>query len=376
LSVNELLTVAASAAALIAGARAATAADFTTPDVTVDPAIDTAELKLRADTAVTALNTALGHFSDNTAADAALMDAAAFGVVNAVPVLDTTQWPVQTAAAKAELTSRATQVGTLEAGFNRTGASEAALRDHDTQRLQIVFGSGLPVAACLTSAFASTWSTLFASSATLLGAQSLAPVTWLARAARVRAGAGRLAESLMYAESVSSSAPLTPVVAQLPVVSGDVWAGLPLQSGAAPADRLSLVALGAVKGAIAALVVDEWTETVPNASETTGLTFNINDPTARAPQAILLGVQADSSTSWTLPSVEGTLIDAIDLAYSRTVDPDTLGTMGHFLPALVFPINLGDTPADTISTDLTLAAPYHRIIHGPPPIPPPIIKNR
>ena len=366
LSVNELMTVATSASALIVGTRAATAVDFTTPDQTVDAAIDIAELKSRADAAVVALNTALGHFTDNTAADAALMDAAAFGVPNSVPLLDATAWPVQTAAARTELQSRSTQVAALEASFDRTGASETALRDHDITRLQVVFGAGFQVAAALTSGFAGTLPALFGSSATLLANRPLEPVTWLARSARVRAGVARLSECMLYGEALSSSAPLTPVVAQLPVVAGDVWAGLPLKSGAAPADRVSLVAVGALQGATAALVIDEWTEMVPNAAETTGLTFNVNDPTARAPQAILLGVQPDASPSWTIDSVEGTLLEAIDLAQLRTVDPDSLGNVGHFLPALLFPINLGDTQPDTISTDLTLAAPYHRILRPPP----------
>jgi hypothetical protein len=366
LSVNELTTVATSVSKLIAGARAATAVDFTTPDHIVDAAIDTTELKSRADAAVVALNTALGHFTDNTAADTALMDAAAFGVPNSVPLLDATAWPVQTAAAQTELQSRSTQVAALEAGFDRSSAPETALRDHDSTRLQVIFGAGFQVAAALTATFAGTLPALFGSSPTLLGNQPLEPVTWLARSARVRAGVARLSESLLYGEALSSSAPLTPVVAQLPAVPGDIWAGLPLKSDAVPADRLSLVTVGALQGVTAALVVDEWTETVPNTAETTGLTFNVNDPTARAPQAILLGVQPDTSPSWTIDSVEGTLLDAIDLAQLRTVDPDSLGDIGHFLPALLFPINLGDTPPDTISTDLTLAAPFHRIIRPPP----------
>jgi len=369
LSVNELVTVAASTSALIAGARPANAVDFTTPTASVDASIDTAELKARADGAIAGLNVALGHFSDNTAADMALMGAAAFGVPNSIPVLDSLAWPVQTAAAKAELQSRSTQLAALESGFNRAGASATAVRDHDIARLKTVFGAGFQVAACVTSAFAGNLATLFASSAALLGAHPLEPVTWLTRASRVRAGAARLAESLMYAEALTSSAPMTPVVAQLPAVTGDAWAGLPLQPGAAPADRLSLVAVGAMHGATAALVIDEWTETVPNRAETTGLTFNADDPTARAPQAIVLGVQPDTSPTWTLQSVEGTVLEAIDLAQLRTVDPDSLGNVGHFLPALILPINLGATPADTISTDLTLAAPGRRIIR-PPPITP------
>jgi hypothetical protein len=366
LSVNELMTVATSVSTLIAGARAATAADFATPSQAVDAAIDTTELKSRADAAVVALNTALGHFTDNTATDTALIDAAAFGVPNSVPLLEVTAWPVQTAAAHTELQSRSAQIATLEASFDRTGASETALRDHDIARLQVVFGAGFQVAAALTAAFAGTLPALFGSSETLLADQPLAPVTWLARSARVRAGVARLSEAMLYGEALSSSPPLSPIVAQLPVLAGDVWAGLPLKSGAASADCLSLVAVGALQGATAALVIDEWTETVPNATETTGLTFNVNDPTARAPQAILLGVQPDTSPSWTIESVEGTLLDAIDLAQLRAVDPDSLGDVGHFLPALVFPINLGNTSPDTISTDLTLAAPYHRIIRPPP----------
>jgi hypothetical protein len=366
LSVNELLTVATSVSALIAGARAATAPDFATPDQIVDAMIDTGELKSRADAAVVALNTTLGHFADNTAADAALMGAAAVGVPNSVPQLDPAVWPAQTAAAQAELQSRVTQVAAFEAGFDRTGASETALKDHDATRLQMVFGAGFQVAAILTAAFAGTLPALFESSATLLANQPLAPVTWLARSARVRPGVARLSESLLYGEALGSAAPLTPVVAQLPAVADDVWAALPLKPGAMPADRLSLVAVGALQGASAALVIDEWTEMVPNATETTGLTFQVDAPAARAPQAILLGVQADTSPSWTIDSVEGTLLDAIDLAQLRTVDPDSLGDVGHFLPALLFAINLGNTTPDTISTDLTLAALFHRIIRPPP----------
>jgi hypothetical protein len=371
LSVAELMTVTASAMALIAGTRAATAVDFTTPDQNVDPAIDLTDLQARADNAVAALNTARTHFSDSTAVDAALIAAAGFGVVNAVPVFDSTQWTSQATAAKAELDARATKVASLEAGFSRAGAAATAVRDHDVARLQIVFGAGFAVAPCLTSTFAGTLPLLFGSSTTLLGATPLAPVTWLAQSARVRAGAGRLAESMMYAEALASSAPMALTVAQAPVVAGDVWAGLPLKSGAQPADRLSLVAAGTVAGVKAALIVDEWMETVPNTAETTGVTFHVDDPTARAPQAILLGVQPDTAVSWTLPTIEGTLLDSIEMARLRTVDPDSLGGVGHFLPALLFAINLGDAAPDTISTDLTLATVHTRIIRPPPVRPEP-----
>lgn len=365
LSFAELTTVAASATALLAGARAATAQDFTTPDQNVDPAIDTAELQARADQAVAAPNTARAHFGDGTAADTALMAAAGFGVVNAVPVFDATQWPGQATAAKAELDARAAQTAALEAGFTRAGAAATAMRDHDVARLQTVFGAGFSVTPCLTSAFTATLPSLFGSSAALLGTMPLSPVTWLTQSARVRAGAGRLAEAMMYSEALSSAAAMAMTVAQLPAAAGDVWAGLPLKSGTQPADRMSLVAAGAVTSVKAALVVDEWTEVVPNSIATTGLTFQTDNPTARAPQAILLGVQPGTAASWTLPIVEGTLLDAIEMAQLRAVDPDSLDDVGHFLPALLLAVNLGDTTPDAISTDLTLATPRQRIIRPP-----------
>lgn len=373
LSFGELATVVASTRALVAGARAATATDFALTDATVDLSIDTAELQSRADQAAQALQMVVKHFTDGTAADEALLDAAQFGAQNAVPSTDATAWPAQTQAASAELTARVTQLTAFDAGFSRVGAAETALRDHDVGRLQIIFGQSFPVVPCLTSAFAATLGPMFAASGTLVSDGPLAPVTWLMRSARVRAGAGRLAEAMVHAEALASSAPQTPVVAQLPVVADDAWAALPLAAGAKPSDRLSLVAVGDTNLVRAALFVDEWIETIPNATETTGVTFNVNDPSARAPQAILLGVQPGTAATWTLESVEGTLLDTIDLAELRAVDPDTLGGVGHFLPALLFAINLGSTTPDTISSDLTRAAqPPPIIIRPPVPVGPPV----
>lgn len=172
----------------------------------------------------------------------------------------------------------------------------------------------------------------------------------------------------MYSEALSSGPAMALTVAQMPVVAGDAWAGLRLKNGTQPADRLSLVAAGTVTSVRAALAVDEWIETVPDPTATTGLTFHADDPTARAPQAILLGVQPGTAASWTLPMVEGTVLDAIEMARLRTVDPDSLGDVGHFLPALLFPVNLGDATPDAISMDLTLAT-RHKIIIRPPRLP-------
>ena len=67
-------------------------------------------------------------------------------------------------------------------------------------------------------------------------------------------------------------------------------------------------------------------------------------------------------------------------SHLRTVDPDSLGGVGHFLPAMFFAINIGDPTPDTISTDLTLATRSRPIIVDPPlppigPVNPPITEE-
>src|SRR5262249_26593129 len=121
--------------------------------------------------------------------------------------------------------------------------------------------------------------------------------------------------------------------------------------------------LNAPAAAHAALFIDDWLETIPNDRETTGVSFHVDDASSRAPNAILIGVQPDGFPEWTLESVEGTILEAIELTHFRAVDPDTLGVIGHFLPALMFATNFGDT-VDAISTDLTLAAPQPTPLGG------------
>jgi hypothetical protein len=361
LTIDQVLTAAASVRALLASARGATAADFATPDQTVNPAVDANELRERADAAAGALKTARLAFDGPGETDAALMDAASFGVEGALPALTPSSWPAQAALAKALLDERLAQLGKLEAGFSRPSASAVASRDHDLARLRVIFGPDFFTIARMTADAAAGLATLFAGSDALLKQRPLDATTYFSRAARVRAGVRRIDEALLYAEALGSGERLSLSVAQLPAVAGEVWVGLPLAVGSKPMDRISILALGAPSTAVAAVFVDEWLEAVPNARETTGLAFHVDDAKSRAPQAILLGVQPDAHTRWTLASVEETLLEAIELTHMRAVDPDTLGIVGHFLPALIFAMNFATPTPDTVSTDLTLAAPPPRV---------------
>ena len=167
-----------------------------------------------------------------------------------------------------------------------------------------------------------------------LGNDPLAPVTWLQRASRVRAGLSLLDDSLLYAEAIGGRARLASLsVGQLPYDESDRWIALKHDGdGSIPGGRLSLV-VHLPPGVerldfdepVAGLLIDEWVEVVPGRSETTGLTFHFDQPDARAPQAILLAVPPDERRpAWDLDTLATVLHETFDLAQIRAVDPLTL----------------------------------------------------
>jgi len=279
-------------------------------------------------------------------------------VTGAVPSLDATQWPAQIAAALAELKARAAKLDALAAGFNRTGAAPDTLRDHDIARLKTIFGDSFLVLPALSSALVTAWPQLWANSAALQQGDALSSVRWLQRASRVHAGAARLDMALLCAEALAGGSLAHLDVAQLPFKTGDRWLALDL-AGATPTSRLSLVAFSprpAAAGAgVAGLMVDDWVEVLPSAQQITGLSFHFDDPTARAPQAILLAVRPDDFPEWTFEAVEGSILEALNLAKLRAVDPDALGALGHYLPALYFAYNTGGPQTDAVSTNFNIA---------------------
>jgi hypothetical protein len=93
-------------------------------------------------------------------------------------------------------------------------------------------------------------------------------------------------------------------------------------------------------------MIDEWTELVPGMSETTAITFQYGLPNNVAPQAILLAVPPDPNTGWTLGTLHRVLVETLDLAKLRAIDPSLLGAASQYLPAIAPAFNAnGDTPS-------------------------------
>jgi hypothetical protein len=131
--------------------------------------------------------------------------------------------------------------------------------------------------------------------------------------------------------------------------------GLPLAAGQnIPGGKLSIAVQSTatldVRKPLAGALIDEWVEVVPSATETTGIAVQYDQPNAAPPQTILIAVPPEIGVPWTIWSLQHVLLETVDLARIRAVDPVTLDEVGHYLPALYFAYN---TLGDTVSTDFT-----------------------
>ena len=200
----------------------------------------------------------------------------------------------------------------------------------------------------------------FQDSDILLGGDPLQALSWLQGIARVRPSAARLDAALSFAAALSSRSALELRVAQLPYEPGERWIGLPLSPGSGfPPGKLSLVAHlpSPFKEAqpLSGLVIDEWSEVAPADQVVSGVSFQFDAPGARPPQVILLAVTPPGTPSWELEGLEQTLLETLDLAKLRAVDPQALSqdpAYQRMLPALYISQNLANA---TLSTNFARA---------------------
>ena len=365
-SFDEFLAMTAALRALLAKARPLTASDLALPDRNVPPSIDAAELSARANAAVTALKNANSRLKAALAAAGtplepvrtALVRLVYLGLSNGVPVSAVDGGPndarlvSQGRSAFADITDRVKKLDDMAAAFSPANAKPEALLDFETRRLRAIFGPDFPVLPRFTLPQADEAVVAFGNSDALQRNRRIEAPSWFARAARVREGLGRLADVLRLAEVLGRGTPAW-TVGQMPFVPGESWVALPLTSGTIPGGRLSLVAYGPLPAALnqplAGMVFDEWTEVIPNRSETTGLAFHYDRPNARPPQSILLAVAPDLSQPWNLLTLEQVLRETLELSKCRLVDQDAMIELDHYLPAICLPINAA---GETIAVDV------------------------
>ncbi len=160
---------------------------------------------------------------------------------------------------------------------------------------------------------------------------SLALETWMSSTSAVRPAMARLEQIRMITE-FHQGGEMNFIPAQLPYKENDNWLSVEFpqtDSDGEPFevldDTVSLCIYGLQESNVsqpqAVLIVDEWTESVPNASEVTGISYNYNQPNSTAPNALLLAVEPSNAKNWSWQVLEDILDDTLNRAKTRAVEP-------------------------------------------------------
>jgi hypothetical protein len=167
---------------------------------------------------------------------------------------------------------------------------------------------------------------------------------WLHGVARVRDKMRHWENAIFLADAVGSDAPLlTPI--QVPFEAGDAWLAMEVPPPAKPGeraiqrDRLLYTAHFAVAfdpaKAIAGLLVDEWSEVIPEETETTGVAFHYDRPNSEPPQCWLMVMPAVMDGAWSWEELRDAVTGTLDAARQRAIEPDHIAGTDYswLLPA-------------------------------------------
>jgi hypothetical protein len=377
-SFADILAIAIPAGRLLSAARAADGRDFLPPGAAggATVGVDLEELEARAQRALADLDVAIEAIAQAlpgepppgsaprpvkapAAADAdmlasALRGAVLLGVPLAAPAADGAPaidvLADQARSAWAELVRRKAAIP------SPSDATEAQALETHAAQIGAVFG-GLRVLPVVTSVPVDALTA--ARDATLLPHDTepgQLPEAWLVKVSRVQSNISALIDTLAAADALGCTRGwLSVAVAHLPDVPGEPvppnpWLGLPFTDARPTHNAVSLAFAPAdipATSRLAALVVAEWSETIPNASETAAVTYHYDAPGAQAPQSILLAVPArHDAAKWSYDALAQTVNSARDLAHIRTIDSPPPGpTTGYYhfpsiplvLPAIYLP---------------------------------------
>ncbi|MEM9161920.1 MAG: hypothetical protein AAGC54_02480, partial [Cyanobacteria bacterium P01_F01_bin.4] len=219
----------------------------------------------------------------------------------------------------------------------------AAEQGEPMGQIQALLGRDFKAIAPFTPDNPGDLATNFAHQTNLLEADSTRPKRWLQDYARVRPRVEWLDLALTLGELFG--APTRLQVAQCPYLPGQGWVGerkpaqgLPPLSLAmhTPFALTALTAPLTTQPSIAGLIVDTWSEALPQDTAVTGLAFNYDEPKAQAPQAMLMALPPDMSRNWQFEDLESALLETFDLMKLRanTVPPFDIT---NYLPSLMPP---------------------------------------
>ncbi|MFC3559245.1 hypothetical protein [Pedobacter jamesrossensis] len=114
------------------------------------------------------------------------------------------------------------------------------------------------------------------------------------------------------------------------------------------------------------LLLDEWTETIPNREEVSGITFNYNQPNSSPPQAILLAVSPNETGKWDWNDLTNTILNTFQRAKERAIEPDDVDTMPNLttlLPATMAEFSASRFTNISLDYSLNLTEKFLNVKH-------------
>jgi hypothetical protein len=222
------------------------------------------------------------------------------------------------------------------------------------QAAQALFGDEFHIVPefALAAAQADEWANAVAASPTLLtwltGTAGIdRPVDeWFTGVARVRPMLHAFESAMLLAGAFRLSEPVL-VPAQFPFAPGASWMAMQFPPDTVlDSERLLYTAQYRTPFDKAArqcgLLLDQWTEAIPDTTRTTGISFNFDRPDNEPPQNILLVTPASATGTWQWDDLVGALNETLDLAKKRSVEPSELDATPYtaLLPATVMAVTL------------------------------------
>jgi hypothetical protein len=178
---------------------------------------------------------------------------------------------------------------------------------------------------------------------------------WLHGISLVRPNMHNFNTVLMLSQTFNQDSPeCSPL--QLPFRDNDTWLSIEFPAGTAIVHdtiaMLQCLPQGFQPAATqTGLLIDEWTETLPQKEEVTGIAFNYDQPNSAPPSAILLATTPEITGKWQWDNLTDTVLETIERAKLRAVEPDMIDTMGGFATLLPSTISEFSTSKNGISLD-------------------------
>ena len=163
---------------------------------------------------------------------------------------------------------------------------------------------------------------------------------WLYSVARVREKMGDWENIVMLSENFTDT-PLNLRPLQFPFKAEDTWLGHSYpETYKIESDKLIYTAhldIFDPTQTQCGLLIDEWTEVIPTKTETTGLSFQYDQPNAEPPQTMLLVTPTAFKGEWQWGELVGAMHETLDLAKLRAIEPRQIAKTAYsqFIPATI-----------------------------------------